>query len=143
LDGEGGVEGGAGFRHCTGDIEEAVSDRSQRPTMTVPAAFESGVFGPALGVMLDGNERPMVHGVAELAMAGLSSDDNAAFARPLGNRRDPVKLRRRRSASSVAMTVFPTPGKDARISIAFSTPARSPPSEWGGRSGCRAVDARF
>lgn len=88
MDGEGGVEGGAGFQHGTGDIEEAVGDRSQRAAMTVPAAPESGVFGPALGVMLDGNAGPMVHGVAKPVMASLSPDDNTAFAGPLGDRRD-------------------------------------------------------
>lgn len=38
--------------------------------------------------MLNGDARPMVHGVGQSVMACLSSDDDAALARALGDRRD-------------------------------------------------------
>jgi hypothetical protein len=141
-DGEGGVEGGAGFQHRAGDIEEAVGNPSKRASMTVPAAPESGVFGPALGVMLDGNACPMVRDVAEAVMAGLSSDDDAAFARLLGNRCGCCRASKA-SASSVARTVLPTPGKDARISTSCCFLCPGSVSVVGmRRSGCQAADAR-
>ena len=54
----------------------------------MPSTSERGVFGPALRVVLHGDARPMVHGVGEPVVAGLSSDDDAAFARSLGDWRD-------------------------------------------------------
>jgi len=42
----------------------------------------------ACEVVLNGDARPMVHGVGQSVMAGLSSDDDAALARALGDRRD-------------------------------------------------------
>ena len=84
----GGIEGGSGFEHGAGDVEEAVGDRSQGAAMAVTSASEGGVFGAASGIVLNGDARPMVHGVGEPVMAGLSSDDDAALARPLGDRRD-------------------------------------------------------
>jgi hypothetical protein len=38
--------------------------------------------------VLNGDARPMVHGVGQSVMACLSSDDDAALARALGDRRD-------------------------------------------------------
>src|SRR6516165_1151095 len=82
------VEEGACFQHGAGDIEEAVGDRSQGAAMAVTATSEHGVFGSALWVNLHRDARPMVRGIGEPIIAGLSSDDNAAFARTLGNWRD-------------------------------------------------------
>ncbi len=56
--------------------------------MTVTASAQGGVLGFALGVMLNGDTRPMVHSVGEPVMAGLPSDDDPAFAGPLGYGRD-------------------------------------------------------
>ena len=84
----GGVEGGAGFEHGAGDVKEAIGDRSQGAGMAVTPASQGGVFGPASWVVLNGDARPMVHGVGEPVVAGLSSDDDAALARPLGDGRD-------------------------------------------------------
>ena len=56
--------------------------------MAVTPASESGVFRVASGVVLNGDARPVVHGVGEPVMAGLSSHHDAALARPLGDRRD-------------------------------------------------------
>ena len=56
--------------------------------MAVTSAAQSCVFGPANAVVLHGNPRPMVHGVGQALVAGLSSDHDQALARPLGDWRD-------------------------------------------------------
>jgi hypothetical protein len=67
----GGVEGRAGFEHGAGDVEEAVSDRSQGSAMAMTAAAELGVFGAGTGIALHGHARPMVAGVGEAGAARL------------------------------------------------------------------------
>src|SRR6516164_9453094 len=56
--------------------------------MAVTATSEHGVFGSARWVDLHGDARPMVRGISEPIIAGLSSDDNAAFARTQGRGHD-------------------------------------------------------
>jgi len=56
--------------------------------MTMPPAAQRGIFGLASRIVLDGNTRPVVHGVGKPVAAGLPADDNAAFARPFGHGRD-------------------------------------------------------
>ena len=53
--------------------------------MTVTARSRSGVFRPAGTVALHGHPRSMIHGIGQPWVAGLSPDDNEAFARPLGD----------------------------------------------------------
>lgn len=71
LGGQGRVEGGTGFQHGAGDVEEAVGNRPQGTAVTVTATSERGVFGPACDVMLHGDARPVIHGVGEPVVAGL------------------------------------------------------------------------
>ena len=59
--------------------------------MAVTSASEGGIFRAASGIMLNRDARPVVHGVGEPVMASLSSYHYAAFARPLGDRRDPCQ----------------------------------------------------
>ena len=56
--------------------------------MTMTPAPQGGIFSAASCIMLHGDPRPMVHGIGEPVMAGLPPDDDAAFARSLGDRRD-------------------------------------------------------
>ena len=95
--------------------------------MAMTSASEFGIFGAAARIVLNGDTRPVVDGVGEAVVAGLSSDDDAALSGPLATGATPARLRKARrsrvaaghlrlSASSVARTVLPTPGKDARIS---------------------------
>ena len=56
--------------------------------MTMAPAPQDGVFGATSRIMLHGDSRPMVHGVGKPVMAGLPPDDDAAFARSLGDGRD-------------------------------------------------------
>lgn len=56
--------------------------------MTVTSASKGRVFQSASEVVLNGDARPMVHGVGQSVTASLSSDDDAALARALGDRRD-------------------------------------------------------
>jgi hypothetical protein len=67
-------------------------------------------------------------GVDEQVVTGLSSQDNAPLTRALGDRRDSCQtaqggivtsLQGIASASRVARTILPTPGKDARISTSY------------------------
>src|SRR6516162_7783083 len=60
----------------------------QSPTMTMPPAAQGSVFGFAPWIMLNGDARPMVHGVGKPVAAGLPPDNDATFARPLGDGRD-------------------------------------------------------
>ena len=53
--------------------------------MAVTALAQRLVLGAAGGVALGCNARPMVDGVAEAWMAGVSSNDLPALARPLGD----------------------------------------------------------
>ena len=83
-----GVEEGAAFQHGTGDVEEAVCDRAERTSMAMTSAAQSGIFGSALAVVLNGRSRPMVHGVGEPVVACLPSNDDTTLARPFGDRRN-------------------------------------------------------
>src|SRR5947207_3057626 len=74
------IEGRAGSEHGTGDVEQVIGDRSQRTCVIVPAASERGVFGPACRVVLHGDAGPMVDGVGQALIAGISSDNELAFA---------------------------------------------------------------
>ena len=56
--------------------------------MAMTSASEFGVFGAAARIVLNGDTGPMVDGVGEAVVAGLSSDDDAALSGPLGDRRD-------------------------------------------------------
>jgi hypothetical protein len=49
------------------------------------SASKLGVFRSASLIMLHGDPRPMIGGVGEPVVAGLSSDDEATLARPLGD----------------------------------------------------------
>ena len=62
---ERGVEQGAIFEHGASDVEKAICNRSQSPAMTMPPAAQGGVFGFARWIMLNGDARPMVHGVGK------------------------------------------------------------------------------
>ena len=61
----------------------------------MPPAAQGGVFGFARWIMLNGDARPMVHGVGKPVTAGLPSDDNAALAGLLGDRRDSGQIAQR------------------------------------------------
>jgi hypothetical protein len=56
--------------------------------VTVTSTSQRGVLDPAPLVVLYRDARPMIHGVGEPVVTGLSPDDDAALARALGNRRD-------------------------------------------------------
>ena len=92
---ERGVEQGAIFEHGASDVEEAICNRSQSPAMTMPPAAEGGVFGFARWIMLNGDARPMVHGVGKPVTTGLPSDDNGALAGLLGDRRNSGQIAQR------------------------------------------------
>ena len=99
----------------------------------------------------------MVDGVGEAVVAALSSDDDAALFRTFlvtgATSRDRARRRSRvaaghpkASASSVARTVLPTPGKDARIAASVLLFLRPKPRRLGrheaGRSGRRSGPRR-
>ena len=56
--------------------------------MAVTSTAQGRIFCSADPVVLHGNPRPMVHGIGQALMAGLSSDHDQALAGPLGNWRD-------------------------------------------------------
>src|SRR5690349_7141558 len=55
--------------------------------MTMTSASERGIFGPAGWVMLRRDAGPMVDGLGEAWVAGITPDDGAALTGALGNRR--------------------------------------------------------
>ena len=85
---EGRVEQGAIFQHGAGDTEQAVGDRSESAAVAVTPAAQRGVLGLACRIKLNGDTRPVVHGISKPVAAGLPSDDNAALAGLLGDGRD-------------------------------------------------------
>ena len=110
--------------------------------MAVTSASQGGVFRAASGVMLNGDARPVVHGVGEPVMAGLSSYHDAALARPLGDRRDPCQTAQGGVISSLqSIEGFceqrgeddPSHSRqgceDRHVMLLSSVPARSPPKE--------------
>ena len=56
--------------------------------MTMPTSPESSIFDSAALVMLHGGARPMVDGVAQADVSGLSHKNDFALARSLGDWRD-------------------------------------------------------
>ena len=48
--------------------------------MAMTSASEFGAFGAAARIVLNGDTRPVVGGVGEAVVAGLSSDDDAALS---------------------------------------------------------------
>ena len=83
-----GIEHGLAFEHGAGDGEQAIGDGAQGPGVSVSALAQSGVLGPASGVVLHGNARPMVNGIAEPGVRGQAPDDDLALAGALGDRGD-------------------------------------------------------
>jgi hypothetical protein len=49
------------------------------------SASEFGIFGAAARIVLNGDTRPVVDGVGEAVVAGLSSNDDAALSGSLGD----------------------------------------------------------
>ena len=94
--------------------------------MAMTSASEFGIFGAAARIVLNGDTRPVVDGVGEAVVAGLSSDDDAALSGPLGDRRDSCETAQGGVVASLqGIRGFceqrgedgpSTPGKDARIS---------------------------
>src|SRR5512146_312015 len=87
----GWVEGGSCPEHGTSDVEEAVCDRSQGASMAMSPGAQGGVLGAAYGIVLCGDAGPMVDGVGEPLMAGISAQHEAAFAGPPGDGCDACK----------------------------------------------------
>ena len=142
LSRQGGIEGGAGFEHGAGDIEQSVGDRSQGSAMAVTSASEFGVFRPAARIVLHGDAGPMIDRVGETVVAGLASDDDAALARALGDRaRRLSDCARRRNLVAAGHPrllraawrgrSFPLPARmrGSPRHAAFSAPARVPRTE--------------
>ena len=63
--------------------------------MTVTTLAECGVLGAASGVVPYGDAGPVIDGVGEALMGGLSSLDDLGLARSLGDRRDPAQAAQR------------------------------------------------
>ena len=83
------IEEGLALKHGAGDGEQSIGDGSEGAGVAVAALAESGVLGPAGRVVLHGEARPMVDGVAQAAVCGEAPDDDLAFAGALGDRRAP------------------------------------------------------
>ena len=81
-----GIEHGLVFEHGAG--EQAVWDGSQGSGVPVAAVAEGGVFGAACGIVLHGDVRPMIDGVAEPEVSGEAADDDLALAGAFGDRGD-------------------------------------------------------
>ena len=145
---EGRVGQGAIFQHGACDTEQAVGDRSEGAAMAVTPAAQRGVLGLACRIKLNGDTRPVVHNVSKPVTAGLPSNDNAALAGLLGDGRDSGQTAQSgvvtplqaipASASSVARTILPTPGKDARISTSCCFCCPAPASSTGMSRAVRA-----
>jgi hypothetical protein len=88
LGGEGEVEGCTGSEHRAGDVEEAVADLTEAAAVAVTTASQFGVLCAAARIALHGDAHPMVEGAGEAVLAGLSPDDDAALAGPLGDGRN-------------------------------------------------------
>src|SRR5271165_3174992 len=107
--------------------------------MAMTSASEFGIFGAAARIVLNSDTRPVVDGVGEAVVAGLSSDDDAALSGPLGDGRDSRQdcaRRRNRVAAGHPRLLraawrgrsFPLPAsmRGSPRHAAFSPPARPP-----------------
>jgi hypothetical protein len=118
--------------------------------MAMTSASEFSVFGAAARIVLNGDTRPVVDGVGEAVVAGLSSDDDAAPSGPLGHGRDSCQTAQRGVIASLqGIPGFceqrgedgPShSGKDARISASCCFFCPGSASSAGVRRGGQAVD---
>lgn len=83
-----GIEEGLVLQHCTGDFEQSVCHGSEGTAMGLAPGSQGGIFGAAGRIALHGDTSPMIEGVSEPAVAGLSHDDTASFSASAGHGRD-------------------------------------------------------
>jgi hypothetical protein len=73
------------FSMGAGDVEEAVCDGSQGPTVAVSTAAQGGVFGSASGVALHSDAGPVVDRVGEPASPQIASQRAIDCSRQIGS----------------------------------------------------------
>ena len=116
---------GAVAKHRAGDVEQPIADRAEGTCVAVTAEAQSGVLGAAARIVLHGNACPVVESVLEPRITCEPSRDDAALSGTLGDRSSATKSPQGvivsslegfpSSASSVARTIRPFPGREARI----------------------------
>ena len=119
------IEERSACQHGTGHSEQPISDGPQGTGVVVAFQSQRVVLGAADPVVLHGNPAPVIDSIIETAVGGQTSYDDAPVARASGNRGHPTQAAQgvivsssqgsEASASSVASTVRPTPGRDIRI----------------------------
>ncbi len=76
------------FKHGASDSEEPIGDAAQGAAMAMTALAQFRVAGSAARIVLDGDTGPMIDGGAQPQMAGLTHEDDAAFAAASRHRSD-------------------------------------------------------
>jgi hypothetical protein len=106
--------------HGDEDGQEPIADAPQGAAMAAAAGAEPGVEGGADEIVLDRRLGPVVEGVAQPRIARVAHRHQAPSATFLGDRSaadvaSRAAKSREASASIVALTFLPTPGKDRRM----------------------------
>ena len=81
----GWIEEGLISEHGAGDGKQSIGDGSQRSGVAVSPGPKGGIALAADGIVLDGDAGPVVKGGSQPNVAGLTHDDETAFAAPAGN----------------------------------------------------------
>ena len=67
------------------DVEKSVGDAANGSAVRVAPLAQGGVATAALGIVLNGDTGPVVHGITQPSMGGKAHDDDASLATPLGH----------------------------------------------------------
>src|SRR2546428_2802928 len=84
-----GVEQDLPLEQGAQDRQQPIADAAQRASMAVPALAQRRVLPAAGWIMLNGDPRPVIEGLMQAIVAGMSPDHDAALAAAAGDRGGP------------------------------------------------------
>ena len=127
-----GIEQCLPLQEDAGEGEQPVGDAANGTAMGVAALAQSTIAAAALGVVLDGDARPMIDGITQPNVRGIAPDDNVGLATPPGDRGDA-----RQGPERLVIAASERPGRlgeqrgeidpaDPREDLRLSTSRRSP-----------------
>ena len=79
------------FKHGAGNIEQAISNATQRPSMPITPAPQLGVALAADRIMLSGDTRPTIDRILQPFIAGISPDHDVLLAAAASDRGDTLQ----------------------------------------------------
>ena len=83
-----GIEQCLPLQEYAGEGEQPVGDATEGTTMGVAALAQSAIASAALGVVLNGDTRPVIDRITQANVRRIAPDDNVGLAAPPGHRSD-------------------------------------------------------